>query len=138
MIRHFKFLLMVIGSLFFVACNGDSDSTDTSASSLLEGKTFYSLEIDSSFYYSYKFSDGFVTTTSYDLTNDSLDRVNDNAMEYTFSGNKMISSKVGGDDKTTHIVASTSNGVSLTDDTNTSYIYYLYNTIADAKSNPNK
>ena len=138
MIKHFKFWLMVIGAFFFVACNGTSDSTSSSASDLLEGKTFYSLEIDSNFYYSYKFSDGFVSATSYNLANDSLDRVNDNVMEYTFSGNKMISSNVGSSDKTTDTVASTSNGVSLTDDANTSYIYYLYNTIADAKSNPNK
>ena len=138
MIKHFKFWLMVIGAFFFVACNGTTDSSDTSASSLIEGKTFYSMEAGSNSYSSDSFNDGYVSNKSYNLATGAMEYADDNVATYTFSGNKMTYSEIGGSEVTTVIIASTSNGVSLTNDTNSSKVYYFYNTIADAKSNPNK
>ena len=128
MIKHFKFWLMVIGALFFVAC-GSSDSSSSSASSLIEGKTFYYGVNDegAGYYITDSFNNGTLVEKSFDDTNTEYDSRN---LSYTVSGDRITV------DGREYILTSISNGIKVTSVSDSSELMYLYNTLADAQ-NPN-
>ena len=133
MIKHFKFWLMVIGVLFFVAC-GSSDSSSSSASSLIEGKTFY-YEVDYSGYKTVSFNNGTsvhkVFYSTGDITGDvTVDYVESDTYTdtYTLSGDRITS------DGQEAIVSSTSNGIKMSNPNDVLQAKYYYNTLADAQN----
>ncbi len=116
------------------ANNGSGTSTDASA--LLEGKTFYTLDEGDSDYRVESFNNGTFESKKYSLSDNQF--LNESSpMTYTISGDKLTINFLDNGNSDTLIISSISNGVKGVN-TDGSEVHYLYNTLEDAKANPNE
>lgn len=136
MIKYFNLVIMLVGTLFFVACGGgdgaSNKTVNTDVKALLEGKPFYT--IHGFEYRTDKYKDGIVEVKTYNLSTNELIR-SYSLGQYTFDDNIVIFKNITNNVEVKMIITSITNGIKVTNTQNSMESFNMYNSLEDAKAN---